>query len=233
MIEDAYYYYNSGKHMKTKIRILIADDHPLMRKGIRAALEDEPDIEQIIEAENGEIAYGRLKQEPFDIALVDIEMPKLGGIGLSQKVIAEKIKTKIVILTMHKDKDIFDQAMDAGAHGYLLKENAVDDIVECIHAVRKGEYFISPAISGYLVQRSQKNSVPFSAIPYVDKLTNAERTILKLISEGKTSQQIADELFISPKTVENHRNNISKKLHLSGTHSLLKFALSHKEYLKD
>ena len=204
-----------------------------MRKGIRAALEDEPDIELIAEAENGESAYERLKKELFDIALVDIEMPKLGGIGLSQKVIAEKTKTKIIFLTMHKDKDVFDQAMDAGANGYLLKENAVEDIVECIHAVRKGEYFISPAISGYLVQRSQKNTIPFSAIPYVDTLTKAERAILKLISEEKTSQQIADKLCISPKTVENHRNNISKKLHLSGTHSLLKFALSHKEYLKD
>ena len=218
--------------MNKKIKILIADDHPLMRKGIRAALEDEPDIELIAEAENGESAYERLKKGSFDIALVDIEMPKLGGIGLSQKIIAEKIKTKIIFLTMHKDKDVFDQAMDAGANGYLLKENAVEDIVECIHAVRKGEYFISPAISGYLVQRSQKNSIPFSAIPYVDTLTKAERTILKLISEEKTSQQIADKLCISPKTVENHRNNISKKLHLSGTHSLLKFALSNRDLLK-
>ena len=215
--------------MNKKIKILIADDHPLMRKGIRAALEDEPDIELIAEADNGESAYNRLKQEPFDIALVDIEMPKLGGIGLSQKITAEKIKTKVIFLTMHKDKDVFDQAMNAGANGFLLKENAVEDIVECIYAVRKGEYFISPAISGYLVQ---KNKGSFSSIPYVDSLTKAERSILALIAEEKTSQQIADELYISPKTVENHRNNISKKLHLSGTHSLLKFALSNKDHLK-
>jgi len=215
-----------------KIKILIADDHPLMRKGIRAALEDEPEIEQIVEADNGESAYEQLKKGSFDIALVDIEMPKLGGIGLSQKIIKEKINTKIIVLTMHKDEDIFDQAMNAGANGYLLKENAAEDIVECIHAVQAGEYFISPAISSYLVKRSQKSNVPFSAIPYVDTLTKAERTILKLISEEKTSQQIADELCISPKTVENHRNNISKKLHLSGTHSLLKFALSNKDLLK-
>jgi DNA-binding NarL/FixJ family response regulator len=215
-----------------RIKILIADDHPLMRKGIRAALDDEPDVELIVEADSGESAYNRLKQESFDIAFVDIEMPKLGGIGLAQKVIAEKMQTKIIILTMHKDKDIFDQAMNAGAHGFLIKENAVEDIVECIQAVQRGEYFISPVLSGYLVQRSQKNILPFSAIPYVDTLTNAERIILKLISEEKTSQQIADELFISPKTVENHRNNMSKKLRLSGTHSLLKFALSKKDLLK-
>ena len=218
--------------MNKKIKILIADDHPLMRKGIRAALEDEPEIEQIVEADNGESAYEQLKKGSFDIALVDIEMPKLGGIGLSQKIIKEKINTKIIVLTMHKDEDIFDQAMNAGANGYLLKENAAEDIVECIHAVQAGEYFISPAISSYLVKRSQKSNVPFSAIPYVDTLTKAERTILKLISEEKTSQQIADELCISPKTVENHRNNISKKLHLSGTHSLLKFALANKDLLK-
>lgn len=218
--------------MDKNIKILIADDHPLMRKGIRAALEDEPDIEQITEADNGEIAYDRLKKESFDIAFVDIEMPKLGGIGLAQKVIAEKIKTKIIFLTMHKDEDIFDQAMNAGANGYLLKENAAEDVVQCINAVRNGEYFISPAISGYLVRRSQKEKASYTAIPYVDQLTTAERNILKLIAEEKTSQQIADELFISPKTVENHRNNISKKLHLSGTHSLLKFALTNKDLLK-
>jgi len=215
-----------------KIKILIADDHPLMRKGIRAVLEDEPEIERLVEAENGEAAFDKLNKEVFDIALVDIEMPKMGGIGLLQKVMKEKIKTKIVFLTMHKDKDVFDQAMNAGASGYLLKENAVDDIVECLHAVQQGGYFISPAISGYLVQRLQKQAEPLSTIPYVDQLTNAERAILKHIAEEKTSQQIADELFISPKTVENHRNNISKKLHLSGTHSLLKFALSNKDLLK-
>jgi len=215
-----------------KIKILIADDHPLMRKGIRGALEDELDIEKIVEADNGEAAYDRLKKEPFDIALVDIEMPKLGGIGLLQKIVAEKIKTKIIFLTMHKDEDIFDQAMNAGANGYLLKENAAEDIVQCITAVRNGEYFISPAMSNYLVRRSKKNEEPIPAIPYGNELTKAERIILKLISEEKTSQQIADELFISPKTVENHRNNISKKLHLSGTHSLLKFALSNKDLLK-
>ncbi|MFA6541529.1 MAG: response regulator transcription factor [Bacteroidota bacterium] len=219
--------------MNKKLKILIADDHPLMRKGIRAAIEDEPDIEHIAEADNGETAYDRLKKESFDIALVDIEMPKLGGIGLAQRILKEKIKTKIIFLTMHKDEDIFEQAMDVGANGYLLKENAAEDVVQCIRTVQNGEYFISPAISGYLVKRSQKKKEPYSAIPYVDELTTAERNILKLISEEKTSQQIADELFISPKTVENHRNNISKKLHLSGTHSLLKFALSHKEHLKD
>ena len=218
--------------MNKKIKILIADDHPLMRKGIRGALEDELDIEKIVEADNGEAAYDRLKKEPFDIALVDIEMPKLGGIGLLQKIVAEKIKTKIIFLTMHKDEDIFDQAMNAGANGYLLKENAAEDIVQCITAVRNGEYFISPAMSNYLVRRSKKNEEPIPAIPYGNELTKAERIILKLISEEKTSQQIADELFISPKTVENHRNNISKKLHLSGTHSLLKFALSNKDLLK-
>lgn len=203
-----------------------------MRKGIRGALEDELNIEKIVEADNGEAAYDRLKKEPFDIALVDIEMPKLGGIGLLQKIVAEKIKTKIIFLTMHKDEDIFDQAMNAGANGYLLKENAAEDIVECITAVRNGEYFISPAMSNYLVRRSKKHEESIPTIPYGNELTKAERIILKLISEEKTSQQIADELFISPKTVENHRNNISKKLHLSGTHSLLKFALSNKDLLK-
>ncbi|MFZ4619881.1 MAG: response regulator transcription factor [Bacteroidota bacterium] len=218
--------------MNKKINILIADDHPLMRKGIRAVLEDESVIGTITEADNGEAAFDLLRKGSYDIALVDIEMPKLGGIGLSQRMAAENITAKIIFLTMHKDEDIFDQAMNAGARGYLLKENAAEDILNCITTVLKGEYFISPVISGYLVKRSRKSSEPFSAIPYVDDLTKAERIILKLISEEMTSQQIADELHVSPKTVENHRNNISKKLRLSGTHSLLKFALTNKDRLK-
>lgn len=218
--------------MNKRLNILIADDHPLIRKGIRAALEDEQYVERIAEADNGESAYERLKETPFEIAFIDIEMPRLGGIGLAQRLRKEKIKTKIIFLTMHKDEDIFGQAMEAGANGYLLKENAAEDIVACINAVRNGEYFISPAISSYLVRRSQKSGGTFTAIPYVDTLTTAERNILKLIAEEKTSQQIADELFISPKTVENHRNNISKKLRLSGTHSLLKFAFANRDRLK-
>lgn len=218
--------------MKKNINILIADDHPLMRKGIRAVLEDEPNIDTITEADNGEAAFDRLKKGSYDIALIDIEMPKLGGIGLSHKIAEEKLGTKIIFLTMHKDEDIFHQAMNAGASGYLLKENAAEDIMNCIHAVLKGEYFISPAISGYLVQRAKKPKGAFSAIPFGDDLTRSERVILKLISEQKSSQQIADELHVSPKTIENHRNNISKKLHLSGTYSLLKFALSNKDLLK-
>jgi len=117
--------------MNKKISILIADDHPLMRKGIRAVLEDETDIALITEAGNGEIALERLKEAQYDIALVDIEMPILGGIGLSQRIAAEKIPTKVIFLTMHKDEDIFTQAMDAGASGFLLKENAVADIMNC------------------------------------------------------------------------------------------------------
>ncbi len=218
--------------MNKKISILIADDHPLMRKGIRAVLEDETDIALITEAENGEIALERLKEAPYDIALVDIEMPKLDGIGLSQRIAAGKIDTKVIFLTMHKDEDVFTQAMDAGASGYLLKENAVADVMNCIHTVLNDEYYISPAISGFLVRRSQNAKTPSSTIPYVDDLTKAERIILKLISEEHTSHQIALQLYVSPKTVENHRNNISKKLHLSGTHSLLKFALSNRDLLK-
>ncbi len=218
--------------MNKKISILIADDHPLMRKGIRAVLEDETDIARITEAGNGEIALERLKEAQYDIALVDIEMPILGGIGLSQRIAAEKIPTKIIFLTMHKDEDIFTQAMDAGASGFLLKENAVADIMNCIHTVLNDEYYISPAISGFLVRRAQTVKPTSPAIPFIDELTKAERVILKLISEEHTSHQIALQLYVSPKTVENHRNNISKKLHLSGTHSLLKFALSNKDLLK-
>jgi len=214
-----------------KIKIIIADDHPMMRSGVKSVLLRDEQIEIVAEASNGEEAYALITKYQPDIALLDVEMPIMTGLEISRRLGSEKIKTKLVFLTMYKDEDMFNEAMDVGAFGYILKENAVEDVLESIKVVAEGKYYISPMISGYLISRLNRQNNLISKTPSVNDLTKAERTILKHISLEKTTQQIADELHISYKTVENHRNNISKKLNLSGTHSLVKFAINNKSFL--
>uniref|UniRef100_A0A832DI05 Response regulator transcription factor n=1 Tax=Ignavibacterium album TaxID=591197 RepID=A0A832DI05_9BACT len=211
------------------ITIIIADDHPLMRSGVKGVLQTNPQIQIIAEAQDGENALKLIQKHHPDIALIDVEMPKMTGLEIARRAAEEKLKTKIIFLTMHKDEDMFNEAMNAGVFGYVLKENAVEEVLESVKTVAEGEYYISPLISGYLVKRLNKQNEFAAQQPSIYDLTKAERAILKLISDEKTTQQIADELHISYKTVENHRNNISKKLKLSGTHSLVKFAIKNKE----
>lgn len=217
--------------MKQNINILIADDHPLMRKGLVMVLEEENSRFLIDQAKNGEEAYNKLVSNKFDVATLDIEMPLMSGLEIARKLREDKIKTKIIFLTMYKDEDMFNEAMDTGAYAYILKENAVTDIIDGINNVMQNGYFISPLISEYLVQRGNRLNNLVSELPSIKLLTKSERKILKLISEDKTTNTIAKELFVSPKTVENHRSNISRKLKLQGSYSLVKFAIQNKKVL--
>lgn len=217
--------------MNNKIKIIIADDHPMMRSGVKFVLLTDPQIEIISEAKDGEEAYNLIKKYLPDVVLLDVEMPKMTGLEIARRVAAENIKTKIIFLTMYKEEDMFNEAMDSGAYGYVLKENAVEDVLESVKTVVENRYYISPNISNYLIKRLNAQKDFASKQPSINDLTKSERAILKLIAQDKTSQQIADELHISYKTVENHRNNISKKLNLSGTHSLVKFAIKNRSLL--
>ena len=217
--------------MSDKIKIIVADDHPLMRKGLKTVLESENTFEVIAQASNGIEAFIALQESPADIITLDVEMPEMSGIEVARKMIEEKIETKIIFLTMYKDEDMFNEAMDIGASGYVLKENAVDDIVDCIKEVSKGSYYISPLISKYLINRQKKMQTLSDNSPSINNLTKTERNILRMVAQNKTSREIAEELFIASKTVENHRTNISRKLNLSGSHSLIKYAIEHKSLL--
>ena len=214
-----------------KIKVIIADDHPMMRRGIKSVLVTDAQIEIVAEAKDGEEAYNLICSLLPDVALIDVEMPKMTGLEILRRINSENIKTRIVLLTMYKDEDLFNEAMDTMAFGYVLKENAVEDVVESVKYAAAGKNYISPTISSYLVSRLNRQKDLSAKTPSINDLTKAERTVLKLISQEKTTQQIADELHISYKTVENHRNNISKKLNLTGTHSLVKFAISNKTLL--
>jgi two-component system, NarL family, response regulator DegU len=217
--------------MKDNIKILIADDHPLMLQGLKMVLNDVEWCSNCEQAKDGEEAYSKLISGNFDVAVLDVEMPKLSGLEIARKISAIKTETKIIFLTMYKDEDLFNEAMDCGAKGFVLKENAVNDIINCISEVLEGNYYISPLISGYLVKHLNKQNNLEKIAPSINNLTISERRILKLISENKTSKEIAEEFSISAKTVENHRNNISKKLNLQGSHSLLKFAITNKHLM--
>jgi len=214
------------KESANKIKVIIADDHPIFLKGILSILKDEPAIEVLGEASNGEEALELIKKLKPDVVLLDVDMPKLNGLETARILQKEMPGLKTAILTMHKDKEYFNEAMDINVKAFVLKDKISDDLVECIKTIYEGEYYISPAISGYLVEKKK-----FSPIPELEKLTAAEKEVLKLLSQNRTSKQIADELFNSIRTIENHRNNICKKLGLSGNNKLLLFAIEKKAYL--
>lgn len=217
--------------MKDKVKILIADDHPIMREGLKLVLEEHPEFRVVKEAQNGKDALDALSKEDFDIVTLDIEMPIMGGFDVVRNIIKLKINTKVIFLTMYKDEHIFNEAIELGALGYVLKENAVTDIIDCVKSVMNGQHYISPVLSNLILKRNRFHNELTKNNPSINDLTKTELTILKMISAGKTSKEISEELFISYKTVENHRSNIAKKLGLHGTHSLIKFAISNKSLL--
>jgi DNA-binding NarL/FixJ family response regulator len=158
-------------------------------------------------------------------------MPKLTGFELARKVQQERIKVDIVFLTMYKDRQMFNEALDLGARGYVLKNSALTDIIDCLKAVRAGEHYISPPLASLLIERGRRVDSLMVSKPALSDLTPTELRILKLISESLTSKEIAGQLCISNKTVENHRANICVKLDLHGNNALLKFAIEHRSEL--
>lgn len=217
--------------MTGPITILIADDHPLFRKGLRQAIEADASFRIVDEAKDGESALKKMSELRPAIAILDIDMPGKNGFEVAKEAGKLLLPVAIIFLTMYREEDMFSAAMDLGVKGYVLKENAVSDIMDAIRVVAGGSYYISPLISDFLVRRGERSRLVRKQHPLLESLTPAERRILTLISENSTSKQIADLLNISPKTVENHRLNIVKKLKLQGAHSLLKFALEHKSSL--
>ena len=217
--------------MNSVIRLLIADDHPLLRTGLRQVIETDPRLQVVAEAADGATALEQLRVTRPDVAVLDIEMPQLTGFALLREMRAERLATAVVFLTMYRDEEMFNEALDLGALGYVLKDSATTDIISAIRAAASGQPYISPAISAFLLNRATRAATLVQQHPGLNDLTPTERRVLKLISENKTSKQIAAELFISYRTVENHRANICQKLNLKGSHSLLKFAFDHKSEL--
>jgi DNA-binding NarL/FixJ family response regulator len=218
--------------MPQAIRILIADDHPIVRQGLRQALEADPRFAIEAEASDGHTALEQMERLRPDIAVLDIDMPGLDGFALARAVRDRQLPIAIIFLTVHRDERFFAEALRLGTKGYVLKDSAVTDILSSVRAVAAGEHFTSPALTSYLVKQRQASTAPRRAhAPGLDDLTATERRILALIADYKTSREIGEALHISYRTVQTHRTNICTKLELRGSHALMKFALDHKPEL--
>ncbi len=219
--------------MKTggDISILIADDHPLFRKGLRQAILEYPAVSVVEEASDGEEALRKIQELRPTIAVLDISMPKKSGFDVAKVVAEHQWPVHLIFLTMHSDEEVFNAAMDLGVHGYVLKDSASGEILRCLEAVAEGKYFVSSGITDFLVRRADRSRALRRQTPGLHDLTAMERRVLQLVAESRTSREIAERLHISPKTVDTHRSNIAKKLNLRGTHSLVKFAIEHKSSL--
>mgnify|MGYP000349603687 FL=1 len=211
--------------------VLLADDHPVFRRGLRMIIASDPQFTVLDEAADGLHALARIRELRPDVALLDINMPQQSGIEVARILQHEQLNTRVVFLTMHRDEATFNAALDLGASGYLLKESAVEEIVSCLKAVAAGENFVSPQLSTFLINRGSRARALQTHKPAINDLTPAELRVLKLISEHKTTREIAELLFISPRTVERHRENICAKLELRGSNALLKFALENKQMI--
>ncbi len=217
--------------MERELQLLIADDHPIFRKGLRQVIESNNSLKVITECEDGVTALRKIEELHPDIAILDVDMPEKSGIDIAGEILKKKLKTKVIILTMYKEEELFNQAFDNGVLAYLLKDNAAKELLNAIASVMRNEYYICPVISNYLVNRNLKSRELAKTKPALEELTPSEKQILKMIAESKTSKEIADELHISFRTVENHRTNICNKLDLHGSHALLKFAFENKNKL--
>jgi DNA-binding NarL/FixJ family response regulator len=218
--------------MKTEIKIFIADDHPIFRDGLKSLIEKDDRLKIIGEAGDGGEALEKLSQAAADIAILDIDMPGSDGFEVARKIGEMNLPTKVIFLTMHKDEHFLNKALDLDVKGYLIKESAVTDIINCIKNVAEGRVFISPSISGFLLKRIKQAEKTKDTAAFLESLTQTERRILTLIADYKTSREIGDEIFVSFRTIENHRANIAKKLDLKGSHALIKFALENKSRLE-
>lgn len=217
--------------MPPAIEVAIVDDHPVFRRGLRQVVESDARFRLVGEAGDGPSALDLISRLEPDVAVLDLGLPGLPGLDVAARLQAMRCPARLVVLTMFKDEAMFNRALDLGVLGYVLKENAVEDLVESLLAAARGEHYLSPSISQHLAAWRRRRTALAARRPGLDDLTKAELRVLRLIADKKTSRQIAAELFVSPRTVDAHRANISAKLGLRGSHSLLHFALEHRAAL--
>lgn len=213
------------------ITVLVADDHPLFRHGLVEVLKADSDLRLLAEAGDGPTALQLVQQHRPQVAILDVRMPKISGLDVARAVRAARLPVALIFLTMYDDEETFQEAMELGVQGYVLKDSALSEIVAAVKTVAAGKHHISASLASFLIQRQARTAALQKAKPGLSELTPAERRILKMIAEDQTTKEIAALLGLSPRTIETHRLHIAEKLNLHGTHSLLKFAFEHKARL--
>jgi two-component system response regulator NreC len=208
----------------SKIRVLLAEDHTIVRKGLRSILDGEADLEVIGEAEDGREAVRKVEQLLPDVVLMDITMPALNGLEATRQIKKRFPEVKVLILTMHSTEEYIFQILRAGASGYVLKQAAVTELVSAIHAVYGGDSFLSPSISKKVIEEYVRKAEAVAENSY-DRLTDREREVLQLIAEGHSSPEIAKLLHISVKTARAHRAHLMDKLDMHSTAELTQYAI--------
>ncbi len=209
-----------------KIRLLLADDHAVVRSGLRMLLEAQPDMEIIGEAETGRETVEKTAVLQPDVVLMDVEMRDMNGIQATQKIREMGLETAVLALTMYDDTQYFFEMLRAGALGYIPKRAAPDELVSAIRSVSRGEVFLYPSLAAYLVaDYLQRDDAPEGVEPAGETLTPREKEVITKIAEGLTNAEIAAELVISVKTVDRHRENIMRKLNLHSRVQLVKYAI--------
>lgn len=209
----------------SKIKLLLVDDHAVVRSGLRMLLEARPDMEIVGEAETGLEALQQVQALQPDVVLMDIQMPDMNGIEATQRIKASGVPAAVLALTMHENDQYFFEMLKAGASGYVPKRAAPDELVTAIRTVSRGEVFLYPSLATRLVQSYLGQGETDEARPLPEELTPREQEVLVLIAEGLTNPEIAEKLVISVKTVDRHRENIMRKLNLHNRIDLVKYAL--------
>jgi DNA-binding NarL/FixJ family response regulator len=209
-----------------KKTVLIVDDHPLFREGLKSLIGRHAGFEVVGEAENGKQGIKKAKKIRPDLVVMDLSLPDQSGIDVTRRIRSMLPETRIMILSMHSKIEYITKAFQAGACGYVVKESATERLVDCLKAISKGDYFLDTSLSHKVVKNLMESGEKKAKITDAGykTLTPREQQIMRLLAEGLSSKDIADQLFISPKTVENHRSNIMNKLDLHSTMELVRFA---------
>ena len=207
------------------VRILLADDHKVVRQGLRKILEESPDWEVVAEAGDGREAVRQAEELKPDVAIIDIAMPLLNGIEATRQIVKRSPSTRVLVLTMHSDEAYVNQILQAGATGYLLKDSADVDLIQAVTAVSKGESFFSPGVARLMLDDYVRQLADKGVSDRYETLSEREREIFQLIAEGKANKEIAALLSISPSTVETHRARIMEKLDLHSAAEIVLYAV--------
>lgn len=214
-----------------EMTIVLADDHPIYRKGLKDVIESNLRFRVCGEADDGETALALIRELRPRIAVLDIEMPRRNGIDVARALQKEKLPVAVIIITMYDDDELFNDSMEAGAMGYILKDSATLEIIRGIERVAEGEFYVSAAMSSPAFQKKREFNPAQKERLGLYLLTNMERQVLKLISEEKSTKDISELLSISTRTVDNHRMHICTKLNLAGAYALIRFATKYRSLM--